>query len=109
LDILLFYCDGRHRDLHYFPTRRSSDLTCSTLLHILPTTYTHYNYTHLSILKILRAYSKVVKTYDFVLKHLSQKYLKNNKYNQKIDRKSTRLNSSHVKISYAVFCLKKKR
>src|SRR5690606_39291134 len=25
-----------------------------------------------------------------------------------IDRKSTRLNSSHVKISYAVFCLKKK-
>src|SRR5690606_41784692 len=25
------------------------------------------------------------------------------------DRKSTRLNSSHVKISYAVFCLKQKR
>src|SRR5690606_24183313 len=25
-----------------------------------------------------------------------------------VDRKSTRLNSSHVKISYAVFCLKKK-
>src|SRR2546430_3750965 len=27
----------------------------------------------------------------------------------KIDRKSTRLNSSHSQISYAVFCLKKKR
>src|SRR5690606_39985101 len=27
----------------------------------------------------------------------------------KEDRKSTRLNSSHVKISYAVFCLKKKK
>src|SRR5690606_26065212 len=26
-----------------------------------------------------------------------------------LDRKSTRLNSSHVKISYAVFCLKKKK
>src|SRR5690606_40319410 len=26
-----------------------------------------------------------------------------------LDRKSTRLNSSHVKISYAVFCLKKKQ
>src|SRR5690554_7699283 len=25
-----------------------------------------------------------------------------------LDRKSTRLNSSHVRISYAVFCLKKK-
>src|SRR5690606_42050797 len=28
---------------------------------------------------------------------------------QCLDRKSTRLNSSHVKISYAVFCLKKKK
>src|SRR5690554_7162117 len=28
---------------------------------------------------------------------------------QLADRKSTRLNSSHVRISYAVFCLKKKR
>src|SRR5690349_22282974 len=27
---------------------------------------------------------------------------------QRLDRKSTRLNSSHVEISYAVFCLKKK-
>src|SRR5436853_5036977 len=27
----------------------------------------------------------------------------------KIDRKSTRLNSSHLGISYAVFCLKKKK
>src|SRR5690349_23324648 len=27
---------------------------------------------------------------------------------RRIDRKSTRLNSSHVEISYAVFCLKKK-
>src|SRR5690554_7227412 len=31
-----------------------------------------------------------------------------NKYPKK-DRKSTRLNSSHVRISYAVFCLKKKK
>src|SRR5690349_25002816 len=29
--------------------------------------------------------------------------------NVAIDRKSTRLNSSHVEISYAVFCLKKKK
>src|SRR5690242_21621336 len=28
--------------------------------------------------------------------------------NAKVDRKSTRLNSSHMSISYAVFCLKKK-
>src|SRR5690606_40252350 len=30
-------------------------------------------------------------------------------YYEDSDRKSTRLNSSHVKISYAVFCLKKKK
>src|SRR5690606_37087236 len=30
-------------------------------------------------------------------------------FNSTTDRKSTRLNSSHVKISYAVFCLKKKK
>src|SRR5437773_4652871 len=29
--------------------------------------------------------------------------------NQIADRKSTRLNSSHITISYAVFCLKKKK
>src|SRR5690606_40755194 len=32
-----------------------------------------------------------------------------NQNNNQKDRKSTRLNSSHVKISYAVFCLKKKK
>src|SRR5699024_12328969 len=45
--------------------------------------------------------------------------LKNNNYEDEdgemvyrdvlVDRKSTRLNSSHVSISYAVFCLKKKK
>src|SRR5207302_9465816 len=30
-------------------------------------------------------------------------------FRDELDRKSTRLNSSHVKISYAVFCLKKKK
>src|SRR5438874_9647190 len=39
-----------------------------------------------------------------VLAHISGKMRK-----RFIDRKSTRLNSSHVEISYAVFCLKKKK
>src|SRR5690625_5382408 len=34
--------------------------------------------------------------------------IKMNNLLDEIDRKSTRLNSSHVAISYAVFCLKKK-
>src|SRR5256885_10031894 len=33
----------------------------------------------------------------------------NNEWFSKLDRKSTRLNSSHLVISYAVFCLKKKK
>src|SRR3712207_7433803 len=36
----------------------------------------------------------------FVLRHVSV---------VQVDRKSTRLNSSHANISYAVFCLKKKK
>src|SRR2546427_8740809 len=34
---------------------------------------------------------------------------RNRKISVDIDRKSTRLNSSHSQISYAVFCLKKKK
>src|SRR5437879_9377381 len=37
------------------------------------------------------------------------KYLTDLKVSHVLDRKSTRLNSSHRCISYAVFCLKKKR
>src|SRR5256886_3763978 len=38
--------------------------------------------------------------------HLFKKIIINKKHS--LDRKSTRLNSSHSQISYAVFCLKKK-
>src|SRR5690554_7187022 len=38
---------------------------------------------------------------------ISSPYYGGGKYDE--DRKSTRLNSSHVRISYAVFCLKKKK
>src|SRR5690554_541878 len=36
-------------------------------------------------------------------------YYRSGSTKQELDRKSTRLNSSHVRISYAVFCLKKKK
>src|SRR5690606_41690851 len=38
---------------------------------------------------------------------LSLRYNPEDERDERTDRKSTRLNSSHVKISYAVFCLKK--
>src|SRR3712207_8816448 len=39
--------------------------------------------------------------------HVYDRLVRNIRLNQ-LDRKSTRLNSSHANISYAVFCLKKK-
>src|SRR5207302_7395786 len=75
-----FYSSVAPCDLHSFPTRRSSDL--SSLPTISPSAW--------------RSTMKPV-TPSSVLAYSA------------IDRKSTRLNSSHVKISYAVFCLKKKK
>src|SRR3712207_8095920 len=41
-------------------------------------------------------------------RHLLEGYVEAARALPRIDRKSTRLNSSHANISYAVFCLKKK-
>src|SRR5688572_31880937 len=52
-----------------------------------------------------------VSTWDFVFHRFCNQYEKEQyeTYSlRKRDRKSTRLNSSHSQISYAVFCLKKK-
>src|SRR5690606_39534015 len=47
---------------------------------------------------------------DFASREEFRAYMKRQieRAEEEEDRKSTRLNSSHVKISYAVFCLKKK-
>src|SRR5690606_33094777 len=46
---------------------------------------------------------------DRVLLHVAWDVADHLGWPDTLDRKSTRLNSSHVKISYAVFCLKKKK
>src|SRR3712207_7085507 len=55
----------------------------------------------------------LTKGYYFSFWHVKQMRLNNNTLasNKEFseDRKSTRLNSSHANISYAVFCLKKKK
>src|SRR5690606_40876807 len=50
--------------------------------------------------------SQIAQDYNVPIERLME--ANNIRDPNKIDRKSTRLNSSHVKISYAVFCLKKK-
>src|SRR5690606_40915675 len=93
---------GRPRDrpaLHAFPTRRSSDLgsrrasavPCGRELAELPTRPRPCP-PHRS----LRRRGRPVPAGRGLLPSTG------------LDRKSTRLNSSHVKNSYAVFCLKKK-
>src|SRR5690606_40834416 len=46
---------------------------------------------------------------DFPIARIHVTHRVDEQIDLRIDRKSTRLNSSHVKISYAVFCLKKKK
>src|SRR5437868_9950043 len=70
------------RDLHSFPTRRSSDLLSAKFLSRV-------------------SYSPRTFAIFFSIAESSSSAIEK-------DRKSTRLNSSHVSISYAVFCLKKK-
>src|SRR5438034_5489973 len=86
--ILFFYYAYRIRlALHSFPTRRSSDLIRLRLEPVPGGTR-------------LRGHSQA---------RLGFTDLGQNRRNLKArDRKSTRLNSSHTVISYAVFCLKKK-
>src|SRR5437773_6653485 len=79
-----------YRHLHSFPTRRSSDLK--------PTFTPHLQSGDFVI--VINA-EKIAVTG----RRLDQKVYY---HNHEIDRKSTRLNSSHITISYAVFCLKKK-
>src|SRR5690606_41857891 len=86
---------GDHRPLHSFPTRRSSDL-------------------HERLSPGPRAGDHRVDVADHRLRHPAVRQdhpvdVAHQPPGVVEDRKSTRLNSSHVKISYAVFCLKKKK
>src|SRR5690606_41671571 len=84
---------GAHRALRSFPTRRSSDLVPGSCRPPQFGAAVH----DLSMLRV--AVPRLPG--DPVGTCCSQRQCR--------DRKSTRLNSSHVKISYAVFCLKKKK
>src|SRR5690606_41732112 len=93
-----------HLDLHSFPTRRSSDLHAGDRAEVLV----------LAALDLVlgdsdRAEARLVRIDEAHLA-LAGAYLLQLEATIVVgDRKSTRLNSSHVKISYAVFCLKKKK
>src|SRR5690606_41948126 len=91
------------RPLHAFPTRRSSDLLmASAAILMLPSV------PFLSPTGHDRPEASSRCTCDSVVRApIAPQLTRSAIYCG--DRKSTRLNSSHVKISYAVFCLKKKK
>src|SRR5690554_7545100 len=61
-------------------------------------------------LRIASHKEKTIENKDLpVRKIIAARNEEDNLYEFLPDRKSTRLNSSHVRISYAVFCLKKKK
>src|SRR5205814_2654159 len=88
--------------LHSFPTRRSSDLVQLTgqgRRAALRMIRRH---------RVLELYLTQLLNYDWGRVHQEAERLEHAVSDDLIDRKSTRLNSSHLGISYAVFCLKKK-
>src|SRR5437870_8311591 len=89
--ILCLQSYADHRDLHSFPTRRSSDLAKE------PT----WTFPVVANGRLYLRDQHVLRCYDLRAPEREPA--------RKPDRKSTRLNSSHVAISYAVFCLKKKK
>src|SRR5688500_19548639 len=93
---MLFTCRLVHGDLPPLPTRRSSDLerfSASTMRSLCSGLTRAYTDTSADVRESASADSCSSSAPVVV---------------RPSDRKSTRLNSSHLVISYAVFCLKKK-
>src|SRR5690625_6131884 len=57
----------------------------------------------------MHSFSTLVRRYEPIASSASARFFTATTSTPGGDRKSTRLNSSHVAISYAVFCLKKKK
>src|SRR5947209_16995399 len=98
-----------NRDLHSFPTRRSSDLIVERSKggthdedNLIVTCQTCHTDVHSSVPFMRRFTPAELKGHrDALIKLVSAGTLPSNDTE---DRKSTRLNSSHANISYAVFC-----
>src|SRR5205814_10013073 len=106
LSLLLFFSSLRHlRDLPSFPTRRSSDL-----INVWPGDELEGPFTRPSgTLSPSEGERDGVRgLFD---RFSEPRFLERSPagWERDEDRKSTRLNSSHLGISYAVFCLKKKK
>src|SRR5437773_9719997 len=89
--LYFLHCSSPPRHLHSFPTRRSSDLCVRPRVEDFGESQPHH------------------RSEAFVFPDGARAGRKYKSLGTVVDRKSTRLNSSHITISYAVFCLKKKK
>src|SRR5688572_19549811 len=102
-------CNHKHCHLQSFPTRRSSDLVRLVRKHVPLTMDYHGNQffvgidarnvaTPLFLVLVLVEFTDLIFAVDSIpaIFGITE---------DPLDRKSTRLNSSHSQISYAVFCL----
>src|SRR5438876_4505360 len=87
-----------------FPTRRSSDLSQDDLLYIA---MRYVSGTDMR--QMIKKRGRILPATALFLVGQAARALDAAHRQGLVDRKSTRLNSSHPSISYAVFCLKKKR
>src|SRR5206468_12213110 len=106
VESFFFQCSGDTRDLHSFPTRRSSDLWCGP---------SNWRARPVELTSI-RARERLQPRATHRLSEQTKFKVQSSKFKvrprfawRRRDRKSTRLNSGHDQISYAVFCLKKKK
>src|SRR5690606_42088682 len=100
---------GRPRVSPSFPTRRSSDLTSAITGESIPVevelgdAVSAGAINSAGALEVETTAAGTDNSLTTIVELVEQAQAEKGE-----DRKSTRLNSSHVKISYAVFCLKKK-
>src|SRR5699024_12583943 len=94
---------------HSFPTRRSSDLFHMSKLMAFEEPIVKLR-DKIAELKTIAVEAEVDMSGEIEKLENRLQQLEHNIYaNMEPDRKSTRLNSSHVSLSYAVLCFKKKK
>src|SRR5207249_12127002 len=95
---------------HASPSRRSLTPVFFSILRPPPTS-TLFPYTTLFRSLVARETAAAERETELEARErlLADAAAQQSRVDTRLDRKSTRLNSSHVSISYAVFCLKKKK
>src|SRR5207249_11258489 len=104
---LIFYCYAVPPHLHSFPTRRSSDLSRPAQKYRITILFRNAVFSRSARLHVAARRRARPCGRGGGLGARPAHRAAHERHAAPSDRKSTRLNSSHVSISYAVFCLKK--